>query len=159
MLIMVDIIFILFIIQNEIFLPTAGFEPTISRLLDWRSNRLCYRKSDCRYLKLNGIPINMDTLDVTRWVKASVTKRRGIGPIRTEISPHKIRKKLFIFLIFRLNGIGICQNYFCILSNFRDFGAKTSLFRYLINQKRNNFIKHCSPRVSTSRLYKRCIYI
>ena len=24
-------------------------------------------------------------------------------------------------------------------------GAKTSLFRYLINQKRNNFIKHCPP--------------
>ena len=29
--------------------------------------------------------------------KASVTKRRGIGPIRTEILPYKIRKKLFIF--------------------------------------------------------------
>ena len=77
--------------------------------------------------------------------KASVTKRRGIGPIRTEISPYKIRKKLFIFYIVRFNGIGIWQNYFRILSNFGDFGAKTSLFRYLINQKRNNFIKHCSP--------------
>ena len=30
-------------------------------------------------------------------LEASVTKRRGIGPIRTEISPYKIRKKLFIF--------------------------------------------------------------
>ena len=82
---------------------------------------------------------------ITPMWKASVTKRRGIGPIRTEISPFKIRKRLFIFLIFRVYGIGIWQNYFCILSNFGDFGAKTSLFRYLINQKRNNFIKHCSP--------------
>ena len=31
------------------------------------------------------------------------------------------------------------------MSNIGDFGAKTSLFRYLINQKRNYFIKHCSP--------------
>ena len=29
--------------QNEKFLPTAGFEPTISPLLDWCSNLLCYR--------------------------------------------------------------------------------------------------------------------
>ena len=77
--------------------------------------------------------------------EAPVTKRRGIGPIRTEISPYKIRKKLFIFQIVRFNGICIWQNYFCILPNFGDFGAKTSLFRYLINQKRNKFIKHCSP--------------
>ena len=84
-------------------------------------------------------------LILTLCKKASVTKRRGIGPIRTENSLYKIRKKLFIFKIFRFNGIGIWQNYFCILSNFGDFGAKTSLFRYLINQKRNNFIKHCSP--------------
>ena len=35
------------------------------------------------------------------------------------------------------------------------------VFRYLINQKRNNFYKalFSPPRVSTSRLYKRCIYI
>ena len=77
--------------------------------------------------------------------KASVTKRRGIGPIRTEISSYKMRKKLFIFQIVRFNGICIWQNYFYILPNFGDFGAKTSLFRYFINQKRNNFIKHCSP--------------
>ena len=51
----------------------------------------------------------------------SVTKRRGIGPIRTEI----IRKTLFIFQIVRFNGICIWQNYFCILSHFGDFGAKT----------------------------------
>ena len=30
-------------IKNEKLLPKAGLEPTISRLLDWRSNRLCYR--------------------------------------------------------------------------------------------------------------------
>ena len=80
-------------------------------------------------------------------LKASVTKRRGIGPIKTEISRYIIRKKLFIFQIVRLNGICIWQNYFCILPNFGDFGAKTSFFRYLINQKRNNFIKHCPPPV------------
>ena len=92
--------------------------------------------------------------------KAPVTKRRGIGPIRTEISPYEIREKLFIFQIVRFNGICIWQNYFCILPNFWDFGAKTSLFRYLINQKSNNFIKHCPPpRVSTSCLYQRCAYI
>ena len=77
--------------------------------------------------------------------KASVTKRHGIGPIGTEISPYKITKKMFIFQIVRFNGIRIWQNYFCKLPNFGDFWAKTSLFRYLINQKRNNFIKHCSP--------------
>ena len=93
------------------------------------------------------------------YYKAPVTKRRGIGPIRTEISPYKIRKKFLIFQSVRFNGICIWQNNFCILPNFGDFGTKTSFFRYLINQKRNYFIKHCSPRVSTSRLYQRCIYI
>ena len=68
--------------------------------------------------------------------KASVTKRRGIGPIRTEISPYKIRKELFIFQIVRFNGICIWQHYFCIMSNVKF---------YLINQKRNTFIKHCPP--------------
>ena len=95
-------------------------------------------------------------------IKASVTKRRGIGPIRTEISPYKIRKKLFIFQIVRCNGICIWQNYFCILPNFGDFGAKTSLFRYLINQKLNNFIKHCSPPppcINKPPISEMCIYI
>ena len=55
------------------------------------------------------------------------------------------KKKLFIFQIVRFNGICIWQIFFCILPNFGDLGAKTSLFRYLINQKRNNFIKHCPP--------------
>ena len=92
--------------------------------------------------------------------KAPVTKRRGIGPIRTEISPYKIRKKLFIFQIVRYNGICIWQNYFCILPNFGDFRAKTSLFRYLINQKRNNFIKHCSPQcINKPPISEMCIYM
>ena len=68
-------------------------------------------------------------------IEAPVTKRLGIGPIRTEISPYKIRKKLFIFQIVRFNGICIWQNYFCILPNFGDFGAKTSLFRYFKSTK------------------------
>ena len=29
-------------LQNEKFLPTAGFEPTTSGLLEWRSNRLSH---------------------------------------------------------------------------------------------------------------------
>ena len=37
------------------------------------------------------------------------------------------------------------ENYFYILPNFGDFGAKMSFFHYIINQKRNKFIKHCSP--------------
>ena len=93
-------------------------------------------------------------------LKAPVTKRRGIGPIRTEISPSKMRKNVFIFQIVRLNGICIWQNYFCILPNFGDFGAKTSLFRYLINQKRNNFIKHCSPPcINKLPISEMCIYM
>ena len=93
-------------------------------------------------------------------IKAPVTKRRGIGPIRTEISPYKIRKKLFIFQIVRFNSICIWQNYFCILPNFGDFGAKTSLFRYLINKKRNNFIKHCSPPcINKPPISEMCIYM
>ena len=30
--------------QHEKVLPTTGLEPTTPRLLDWCSNRLCYRK-------------------------------------------------------------------------------------------------------------------
>ena len=44
-------------LQNEKFLPIAGFEPTISRLLDWRSYVLNYWGSDCRHLKVNDIYI------------------------------------------------------------------------------------------------------
>ena len=92
--------------------------------------------------------------------KAPVTKRRGIGPIRTEISPYKIRQKLFIFQIVRFNGICIWKIFFCILPNFGDFGAKTSFFCYLINQKRNNFIKHCSPPcINKPPISEMCIYI
>ena len=32
-----------------------------------------------------------------------------------------------------------------IMPNFGDFGAKMSFFRYIINQKRKIFIKHCPP--------------
>ena len=36
------------ILQNEKFMPTAGFEPAMSRLLDWRSNVLRYFGSESR---------------------------------------------------------------------------------------------------------------
>ena len=42
-------------LQNEKFLPKVVFEPTISRLLDWRSNTLSYSESDLRYLKVNDM--------------------------------------------------------------------------------------------------------
>ena len=48
------------------------------------------------------------------------------------------------FLFVWLVGIGFRQNFFRVLPNFGDFGAKISFFHYIINQKRNNFIKHCS---------------
>ena len=52
------------------------------------------------------------------------------------------------------------QNYFQIKPNFGDFGAKMSFFRYIINQKRKIFIKHCSPpRVPKHHLYQRCVSI
>ena len=50
--------------ESDLFLfllPTAGSEPTLSRLLDWRSNRLSYMGSDCRHLNVNDIHINIDT--------------------------------------------------------------------------------------------------
>ena len=53
--------------------------------------------------------------------------------------------KIVYFLFVWLVGIGFRQNFFRVLPNVGDFGAKMSFFHYIINQKRNNFIKHCSP--------------
>ena len=53
--------------------------------------------------------------------------------------------KIVYFLFVWLVGIGFRQNFFRVLPNFGDFGAKMSFFHYIINQNRNNFIKHCSP--------------
>ena len=53
--------------------------------------------------------------------------------------------KIVYFLFVWLVGIDFRQNFFCVLPNFGDFGAKMSFFHYIINQKRNNFIKHCPP--------------
>ena len=44
------------------------------------------------------------------------------------------------------------------IAEFWRFGAKMSLFRYLINQKRNNFIKHLPP-VYQQAAYIRDVYI
>ena len=56
--------------------------------------------------------------------------------------------------------MGFRQNYFHISPNFGDFGAKMSFFRYIINQKRKIFIKHCSPPCSkTPLISEMCIYI
>ena len=68
--------------------------------------------------------------------KHLLRKGGGLAKQEPKFRRSKLEKKLFIFLIVRFNGIGIWQNNFCILSNFGDFGAKTSFFRYLIKQNR-----------------------
>ena len=68
--------------------------------------------------------------------------------------------KIVYFLFVWLVGIGFRQNFFRVLPNFGDFGAKMSFFHYIINQKRNNFIKHCSPPCTKKPLISEmCIYI
>ena len=68
--------------------------------------------------------------------------------------------KIVYFLFVWLVGIGFRQNFFRVLPNFGDLGAKMSFFHYIINQNRNNFIKHCSPpRVPRSCWYQRCVSI
>ena len=69
----------------------------------------------------------------------------------------KLEKSCLFFQLL-YNCICIWQNYFCILP---DFGAKTSLFRYLINHKRNNFIKHWAPPpcINKPPISEMCIYI
>ena len=59
--------------------------------------------------------------------------------------------KIVYFLFVWLVGIGFRQNFFRVLPNFGDFGAKMSFFHYIFNQKRNNFIKHCSPPPCTKK--------
>ena len=69
-------------------------------------------------------------------------------------------EKIVYFLFVWLVGIGFRQNFFRVLPNFGDFGAKMSFFHYIINQNRNNFIKHCSPPCTKKPLISEmCIYI
>ena len=82
-----------------------------------------------------------------------------ICPIRTGISTHEHWGNVFILLFVWLVVMGVRQNYFHISPNFGDFEAKMSFFRYIINQKRKIFIKHCSPRVPKHHLYLRCVSI
>ena len=44
-------------LQNEKFLPTSGFEPTTSGLLEWRLTDWATETCDCGYLKVNDIHI------------------------------------------------------------------------------------------------------
>ena len=68
--------------------------------------------------------------------------------------------KIVYFLFVWLVGIGFRQNFFCVLPNFGDFGAKMSFFHYIINQKLYNFIKHCSPPCTKKPLISEmCNYI
>ena len=99
------------------------------------------------------------------WINTGTFKKScydsaHICPIRTEISTHEHWENVFILYFVWLVVIGFRQNYFRILPNFGDFGAKMSFFRYIINQKRNIFIKHCSPPCSkTPLISEMCIYI
>ena len=81
-------------------------------------------------------------------------------PTRAEMSTHKHLEKCIYLLFVWSAVIGFRQNYFYILPNFGDFGAKMSLFHYIINQKRNNFIKH-PPAVYQEKplISEMCIYI
>ena len=86
--------------------------------------------------------------------KRSVMITKEMCPIRAEISTHT--NLLFVWLAV----IGFRQNYFYILPNCGDFGTKISFFHYIINQKRNNFIKHCSPPCTKKpQISEMCIYI
>ena len=77
--------------------------------------------------------------------KRSVMITQEMCPIREEISTHKNFGKCIYLLFVWLAVIGFRQNYFYLLPYFGDFVAKMSFFHYIINQKRNNFIKHCPP--------------
>ena len=50
-----------------------------------------------------------------------------------------------------------CSNYFHLLTNFLDFGATISFFRYIINQNRKMCIKNYSP-VFQNTAYIRYVY-
>ena len=80
-------------------------------------------------------------------------------PIRAEFSTHKHLGKCIYLLFEWLAVIGFRQNYFYISPNFGDFGAKMSFFHYIINQKRNNFIEHCSPPVYQEAADIRDVYL
>ena len=81
-------------------------------------------------------------------------------PIMAEISTYKHLGKCIYLLFVWLAVIGFRQNRFYILPTFGDFGAKMSFLHYIINQKRNNFIKHCSPQCTKKPLISEmCIYI
>ena len=69
------------------------------------------------------------------------------------------RGKIVYFLFVWLVGIGFRQNSFRVLPNFGDFGTKMSFFHYIINQKRYNFIKHCSPPVYQEAADIRDVYL
>ena len=91
--------------------------------------------------------------------KRSVMITQEMCPIRAEISTHKNLWKCIYLLFVWLAVIGFRQNYFYLLPNFGDFGAKMSFFHYIINQKRNNFKKHCPPCTKKPLISEMCIYI
>ena len=92
--------------------------------------------------------------------KRSVMITQEICPIRAEISTHKKLGKCIYLLFVWLAVIGFRQNYYYILPYCGYFGAKMSFFHYIINQKRNNFIKHCPlPCTKKPLISEMCIYI
>ena len=90
----------------------------------------------------------------------SVMITQKMCPIRAEISTHKHLEKCIYLLFVWLAIIGFRQNYFYILPNFGEFGAKMSFFHYIIKKNLNNFIKHCPPpRTRQPLISEMCIYI
>ena len=96
-------------------------------------------------------------VSMLKYKKRSVTIRREICPIRNFNT--QTWGKIVYFLFVWLVGIGFRQNFFRVLPNFGDFGAKMSFFHYIINQNRNNFIKHCSPPVYQEAADIRDVYL
>ena len=65
-------------------------------------------------------------------------------PIRAEITTHNIGKNC-LFLICMINRYWFQTKLLLYIAQFWRFWGKNVIFPYIINQKRNNFIKHFLP--------------
>ena len=119
----------------------------------------CLVLTEClsrRILRFRTPPIELTNSES---VERSVMIRREICPIRAEISTHQTWGKIVYFLFVWLVGISFRQNFFRVLPNFGDFGTKMSFYHYIINQKRNNFIKTLFPPVYQEAADIRDVYL
>ena len=80
-------------LQNENILPTVGIESNISRLLDWHSNRLCYRDSWIMHFNIKIIQyVNSFAIDHCRFIS-----HHEHNVIRDNI--HSARAELYIYIV------------------------------------------------------------